>query len=261
MGRSLISIPLFLIKTLIDNDARMAKHYKAVFIDWDDTIGDFRHAAQQALRAVFTEYELTAYYDTFEQFYDLYHQHNIELWGLYGVDKVTKEYLSFDRFFYPIMMAPRPPKAEEAIAKALPLSREFAQRTTDYFALLPDAAEVVRALAARYPLTVLSNGFVEVQYQKVNKSGLADCFRHVVLSEEVGVQKPNPLIFQRAMELNGVQPDEVVMIGDSWTSDIQGAIAAGIDQLWVHGDDDKTDLSLPATYKVAHLKDVLPILL
>ena len=76
----------------------------------------------------------------------------------------------------------------------------------------------------------------------------------------MGAQKPNPKIYEEALRLNGCQPEEVLMIGDSWTSDIQGAINAGIDQLWVQSGIVK-DPNLPATYKVARLRDVLPLLL
>jgi len=121
-----------------------------------------------------------------------------------------------------------------------------------YFSILPGAAEVVRALAENYPLTIISNGFKEVQYYKFAHSGLADCFAHTIISEEVGINKPQPEIFRIALEMNGVTPDEAVMIGDSYSSDIAGAKAAGIDQIWLHeGHADET-----ATYIVPSLSDV-----
>ena len=236
------------------------KQYKAIFIDWDDTIGDFINAAHCSLQDMFTNHHLDAHFLDFQTFYNIYHTHNISLWERYGRDEVTKEYLSFDRFFYPLMMAPVPYSLADAIALAPVLGAEHLEHTTTYFRLLPDAEEVVRKLAERYPLTIVSNGFIEVQYRKVEKSGLRDCFRHIVLSEEVGAQKPNPKIYEEALRLNGCQPEEVLMIGDSWTSDIQGAINAGIDQLWVQSGIVK-DPNLPATYKVARLRDVLPLLL
>ena len=113
------------------------------------------------------------------------------------------------------------------------MSDDFLSLTTAHFSLLPGAEDLVRYLAEKYPLTIVTNGFVEVQYEKFDKSGLKDCFSHIVLSEEVGCQKPNPRIFEEALRLNGMQADEVVMVGDSWYSDIQGAINAGIDQIWV----------------------------
>ena len=236
------------------------KQYKAIFIDWDDTIGDFINAAHCSLQDMFTNHQLDAHFLDFQTFYNIFHTPILSRWERYGRDEVTKEYLSFDRFFYPLMMAPVPYSLADAIALAPVLGAEHLEHTTKYFRLLPDAEEVVRALAERYPLTIVSNGFIEVQYRKVELSGLRDCFQHIVLSEEVGAQKPNPKIYEEALRLNGCQPEEVLMIGDSWTSDIQGAINAGIDQLWVQSGIVK-DPNLPATYKVARLRDVLPLLL
>ena len=129
--------------------------------------------------------------------------------------------------------------------------------TTARFSLLPGAEELVRYLAAKYPLTVVTNGFVEVQYEKFDKSGLRDCFAYIVLSEEVGCQKPNPRIFEEALRMNGLQAEDVVMIGDSWNSDIQGAINAGIDQIWVTNADKANG---DATYIVNSLEEVKDIL-
>ena len=114
---------------------------------------------------------------------------------------------------------------------------------------------MVQALAKKYPLTIISNGFKEVQYYKFAHSGLADCFAHTLISEEMGINKPQPEIFRIALRLNGVNADEAVMIGDSYSSDIAGAKAAGIDQIWLHeGAADET-----ATYIVPRLADVLQI--
>ena len=79
------------------------KKYKAIFIDWDDTIGDFHGAADLALQEMYQKYQLERYFASPEEFVSIYKPHNLELWALYGEDKVTKEYLSFDRFFYPLM--------------------------------------------------------------------------------------------------------------------------------------------------------------
>jgi len=232
------------------------KRYKAIFLDWDDTIGDFADAALRSLQQMFVQHNLEACFDSFDRFYAVYEQHNLELWGRYGVDEVTKDYLEFDRMFYPLTMADRPFAPQQCIALAQRMADEHLQMTTEFFSLLPDAEETVRYLADRYALTVVSNGFVSVQYRKIDRSGLRDCFRDIVLSEEVGCQKPNPRIYEIALERGGWRPEEVLMIGDSWRSDIQGAIDAGIDQLWIH--EGETDL--PSTYKVAHLRDVMTML-
>ena len=243
------------------------KQYKAVFIDWDDTIGDFVGAAKLALQDMYEKYNLSEYFASFEEFFLLYKPHNIELWDKYGKDLVTKEYLSFDRFFFPLMHGSRigerlkaKGERQRVAALAEQLSEDFLNMTTARFSLLEGAEELVRYLAKKYPLTVVTNGFVEVQYEKFDKSGLRDCFAHIVLSEEVGCQKPNPRIFEEALRMNGLQAEDVVMIGDSWNSDIQGAINAGIDQIWIRKSQDPLPEGQSATYLVQSLSEVMEIL-
>ena len=148
------------------------KQYKAVFIDWDDTIGDFIGAAKLALQDMYEKYNLSAYFASLEEFVSLYKPHNLELWDKYGKDLVTKEYLSFDRFFFPLMHSSKlasSPFASSPYRLSLlaeQLSEDFLNMTTARFSLLPGAEELVRYLAAKYPLTVVTNGFVEVQYEK-----------------------------------------------------------------------------------------------
>ena len=243
------------------------KQYKAVFIDWDDTIGDFLGAAKLALQDMYEKYNLSEYFASFEEFFLLYKPHNIELWDKYGKDLVTKEYLSFDRFFFPLMHGSRvgerlkvKGERQRVAALAEQLSEDFLNMTTARFSLLEGAEELVRYLAAKYPLTVVTNGFVEVQYEKFDKSGLRDCFAHIVLSEEVGCQKPNPRIFEEALRMNSLQAEDVVMIGDSWNSDIQGAINAGIDQIWIRKSKDPIPVEQSATYYVNTLDEIMDIL-
>ena len=243
------------------------KKYKAVFLDWDDTIGDFHGAADLALEEMYEKYQLDRYFASLVEFVGLYKPHNLELWAKYGEDKVTKEYLSLDRFFFPLMHGSRvgerlkvKGERQDVAALAEQLSEDFLNMTTARFSLLPGAEELVRYLAKKYPLTVVTNGFVEVQYEKFDKSGLRDCFAHIVLSEEVGCQKPNPRIFEEALRMNGISAEDVVMIGDSWNSDIQGAINAGIDQIWIRKSQDPLPEGQSATYLVQSLSEVMEIL-
>lgn len=235
------------------------KPYKAIFLDWDDTIGDFHGAARRSLACIYDKHQLQRGFESYEQFYSLYEPHNKWLWEQYGEARVTKDYLEFDRMFFPLTRAPQPFLVDEAISMAMQMRDEHLRLTTDFFSLMPDAEEVVRYLAGKYPLVIVSNGFASVQYEKIRRSGLGDCFRFVVLSEEVGHQKPQPEIFQEALRLGGWKADEVLMIGDAWTSDIQGAINAGIDQLWIQPDE--TDSALyPSTYRVPRFRDVMQML-
>jgi len=240
----------------------MAKAYKAIFLDWDDTIGDWNTAEHKALEHIYRTYHLDALYDTFEAYLNAYKPYNLELWGKYGRGEVTKEYLQFERF-YRLLLKEFRPDTPDSIQRlfadketlAHELGKAFLNLTNRYFCLLPEADRVVRYLAAKYPLTIVSNGFKEVQYYKFEHSGLKDCFTHTLISEEVGINKPQPGIFRIALERNGITADEAVMIGDSYTSDIAGAKAAGIDQIWLHdGPAEET-----ATYIVPKITDVMKI--
>jgi len=230
------------------------KRYKAIFLDWDDTIGDWKDAELQALRDIYRAYHLDALYPTAEDYIAAYKPYNLELWGMYGRGEVTKERLHFERFYRPLEgLSVTGDRLREL---AHEMGDEFLRLTNTYFSVLPGAAETVRQLAKQYPLTIVSNGFREVQYYKLEHSGLRDCFAHFLVSDEVGINKPQPEIFQIALEKNGVQAHEAVMIGDSYSSDIQGAKNAGIDQIWIHeGETEET-----ATYIVPRIVDVFNIL-
>ena len=230
------------------------KPYKAIFLDWDDTIGDWTGAELKSLRDIYQTYHLEELYATPEDYIAAYKPYNLELWGLYGQGKIAKDDLHFRRFYKPIEGL-RVENQESRVKMALEMGAEFLRLTNQYFSVLPGADEVVRELAKHYPLTIISNGFKEVQYYKFAHSGLADCFAHTLISEEIGINKPQPGIFQIALELNNIKAEEAVMIGDSYSSDIQGAKNAGIDQIWLHqGDAPET-----ATYIVPRLADVLSI--
>lgn len=245
------------------------KRYKAIFLDWDDTIGDFHNAEQCALRDIYNKYQLHTLYSSFEDYYAVYHPHNIELWDKYGRSEVTKDELQLDRFLFPLVSAPVNQDHDAAISLpgtqrhdslidvAAAIGKDFLTLTSKYFRLLPHAGEVVRTLANEYPLVIVSNGFIEVQYEKIHLSGLTDCFRYVVLSEEVGAQKPNPVIYEHALRLGEWDKQEVLMIGDSYNSDILGARNAGIDQLWITAD---IDDPRPSTFRVSDIREVLTLL-
>lgn len=236
------------------------KHYKAIFLDWDDTIGDWTTAEHKALQDIYEHYHLSRLYPAFEDYLNAYKPYNLELWGMYGRGEVTKEKLHFERFYRPIEGFPLTGNGLREMA--CEIGAEFLRLTNKYFCLMPDADRVVKYLAGKYPLTIISNGFKEVQYYKFEHSGLAKYLTHTLISEEVGINKPQPGIFEIALQRNGITADQAIMIGDSYTSDIAGAKAAGIDQIWItnEGVKDITNEELTATYVVPTLTGIMKIL-
>ena len=143
------------------NFAREMKQYKVIFIDWDDTIGDFQGSAQAAQREIFEKYNLAEFFSTYETYYDIYHEHNVTLWERYGRGEVSKEFLHRDRFLWPLchVMGIPTPSQGPLVALADKMGEDFLQFTNKYFRLLPGTAELVQYLAGKYPLVVVSNSF------------------------------------------------------------------------------------------------------
>jgi putative hydrolase of the HAD superfamily len=99
--------------------------------------------------------------------------------------------------------------------------------------VLPGAAEAVRQLSARQRLGLLTNGPSDIQRLKLQGTGLADQFESVAVSGEMGVGKPEPAAFAEILGRLETAPQDAVMVGDSWTRDIEGAVGAGLRSVWI----------------------------
>lgn len=102
----------------------------------------------------------------------------------------------------------------------------------------PHAVEMLSSLGDRYPLAVVTNGSPAVQRFKLEKAGLSHHIQAFVASGDVGVGKPNPLPYATALEAIGVAPVNAVMIGNSWSLDVQGAERLGIRSIWFNVDEE-----------------------
>ena len=100
--------------------------------------------------------------------------------------------------------------------------------------VIEGAHETLSYLKSKYALHILTNGFSEVQFVKVENSGLAPFFETIITSEMAGFQKPKPEIFYYILEKTGAEKEETLMIGDDLEADILGAKNVGIDQIFVN---------------------------
>ncbi len=106
---------------------------------------------------------------------------------------------------------------------------------------------------------ILSNGFSEIQYKKINNSGLARYFDKIILSEEAGINKPHPDMFTYALKNTNSRRNQTIMIGDSWDADIVGAYRSRIAQIWFNPADARSD-GFDPTFTVRSLKEIKEIL-
>lgn len=229
--------------------------YKVVLIDLDDTLWDFHTNARLSLQDMFEDRNLGQYFTDFDEFFTIYAKKNIELWEAYGKGEITQDYLKAERFHYPLS---RMGVDDEKLAEEI--GHQYLDILPTKTTLMPHAQELLEYLQQKgYPITVVSNGFVEVQHRKINSSGIGRFFNHIVLSEAAKALKPDKKIFEYALGLNHAESHEAIMIGDSYEADIKGAINAGIDQIYYplpgHDKPEHT-----ATYKIRSLKEVMGIL-
>ena len=97
---------------------------------------------------------------------------------------------------------------------------------------VPDAAVVLTACARDHSVGVISNAFPDVQYHKLTTIGVRHLLHCIVLSEEVGIRKPDPAIFELACADLNVEPERALYVGDSFANDVVGAHAAGLASCW-----------------------------
>lgn len=228
--------------------------YKHLFIDLDDTLWDTFNNNKESLKEVYDIYEFDRSYASFEVFFDRWFPYNNHLWDLYRQDKISKQQLVTKRFEH--MVEPMGISDPDFIQQ---LNKEFLQRSSSKSGLLPFALDILHYLQDKYTLHILSNGFREVQYKKMDNSGLTSFFDKIILSEDAGANKPSKDIFDYALSITSANREEVLMIGDSWEADIVGAHQSDIHQVWYNPHRLCPSDFIP-TYEITNLQELQNIL-
>ena len=232
------------------------KPYDVLFIDLDDTLYDFTSNSTDAYREVYAFMEYGRWFRSFEHYYEIYWARNKELWVLYADSKITKEQLNAERYTHPLRVM----GVSDADAVGARFWEESMKRLPLGARLMPHAREVLEYLKPRYRIYILSNGFAELQSRKMQSAGISHYFDGVVLSEDIGVNKPHRAIFDHALRVAGVTADRALMIGDNYEVDIKGACGAGIDQVFynVAGLDISGEVLIP-THTIGSLLELKEI--
>ena len=202
--------------------------YRHLFFDLDHTIWDFDKNAEEALNELYGVYGLRELgLDSADLFIQTYTRNNHRLWAEYHTGKITKDQLREARFrqtFLELGMEPEviPVGFEDAYVKLCPTKTN----------LFPDAHETLQYLSSKYTLHLISNGFQESTVIKISGTDIGKYFQNVIISEVVGVNKPDKAIFEHAINLAGATIPASLMIGDSLEADIYGAINIGMDAIF-----------------------------
>jgi putative hydrolase of the HAD superfamily len=198
---------------------------KAILFDLDDTLFDHHRSAHAALAAVHAAFASDRAFDELERHHMrfLEEMHVEVLAGRVGLDEARRE--RFRRVFS-ALGAPLDERTVAAVAAAYRDGYLQARRATE------GAADLLAALRPHAGIAIVTNNLFDEQRDKLEYCGLAAFVDALVASEDVGVSKPDPKIFEIALERLRADKADAVMVGDSWQADIAGAHAAGIRAVW-----------------------------
>ena len=229
--------------------------YKHIFFDLDHTLWDFDTNAKASLTDIYGEFSLAEKVTSdFDAFYQKYLHHNKILWERYQNGYITAEELKWRRMWRTMMEFK---VGDEVLAKNI--SARFLEILPVKDGMFPHAYEILEYLKNKdYQIHLITNGFEKTQWSKIRNSKIDHFFTHVITSEASNSMKPEKEIFDFAMNQSGALLHESIMIGDNLDADIQGAMNAGMDNVFVNHIDATTNKK--PTYTVTHLKELESIL-
>ena len=227
----------------------MKKHYPWLWFDADGTLFDYNRAEGAAFRKAF---DLLRF--GFEEHYlEVYQRINRELWRALERDEITPAVLRVRRF--------------ELLLQALQLSGSADDLNTVYVEqlgqctdLIDGAYQVLQSLHRSSHIAIVTNGLEAVQRSRLMGSTIYPFVTELIISEEVGAAKPHRAYFDAAFARTGHPPKtDVLIVGDSLSSDIQGGADYGIHTCWYNPAGLPRPAALPITYEIKHLSELLEI--
>ena len=230
------------------------QRYKNLFIDLDDTIYDFSAASREAFMETYELLHYDRFFDSFDHYDSIYEPYNLELWHIYGEGKITKEELNKRRYSYPLEVVGI---KDQELADTF--CSEALGRIPTKNRLIDGAIELLEYLRPKYNMYILSNGFKELQSHKMRTAGIDKYFDALILSEDIGVNKPNRELYEYALEKTGSKLEESIMIGDMFETDITGAANIGMKQIYFNAKKKESHTFAP-TYMVTELLQIKDIL-
>ncbi|MDY8134441.1 YjjG family noncanonical pyrimidine nucleotidase [Aquimarina sp. 2201CG5-10] len=223
---------------------------KHIFFDLDHTLWDFDKNSALAFELMFEKFDIPLEID---EFLEVYQPINMKYWKLYREEQVSKIQLRRGRLFDAF-----------AIFDLKYSTNTIDQLSEDYISFLPlnnnlieGAVDLLDYLQPNYQLHIITNGFREVQNNKLSKSGIGHYFKTITNSEDVGVKKPNPIIFEHAIEISGAEINNSIMIGDNYEADIMGAESLGIKTICFNYHNDEIPVENIQVLKLKQIKNYL----
>lgn len=210
------------------NKSLRKDQYRCIFFDLDHTLWDYETNSKETLQELFSAYSLADKGVTdFESFHREFRRVNAELWVLYDTGKIGSEVIRAERFkqILEVFKAFNEKLCSE-------ISHEYLHTCPKKSTLMPNAISTLEYLSGKYKLSIITNGFEEIQNTKLVAGNLHPYFDHIVTSQHAGVKKPSKEIFEYTLAKNSIVCNQAVMVGDNLLTDIGGARQASIDSVF-----------------------------
>lgn len=203
------------------------REYKCIFFDLDHTLWDYECNARETLSELHSSFALEERGIAFDEFHQKFREVNVALWDSYDRGLISNDVIRTQRFRKILEhFGVHDDRLNEK------LSHEYLYGCPKKANLVPHAKETLEYLSAHYSLTVVTNGFDEIQATKLLSGNITHYFDHVITSQKAGHRKPAREIFEYALAVNNLRSGEVIMIGDNLVTDIGGARNASIDAVF-----------------------------
>jgi len=225
--------------------------YEIIIFDADETLFDFKKSERDAIKNTMIEFDME--YDE-NHHLKIYQGINTTIWKEFEKGLISQKELKTERF----KRLSNELNAEFDINE---FSKSYMKHLGNASFLFDDSIELIESLHKDYRLTIITNGLTDVQDNRIRKSIIAKYFEDIVVSEEIKVSKPDPKIFEHALNnIKHTDKSKVLIVGDSLTSDIQGGINFGIDTCWYNPNKIVNNTNIKPTYEISNLMELKDIL-
>ncbi len=226
--------------------------YSLIFFDADDTLYDFNKSQKIAFKDALTYFNINYHHDIL---YFEYQKLNKELWSQLEKGSLNANDLKILRFqkLFEAHKINQDPKI---------FGNYYIKRISQSTHTIPYAEQLCQLIHANHlEIGIITNGFADTQYPRLQKSELNKYFKSITISEEVGYRKPQKEIFALAMTKHANIPvEKILMVGDNIEADIKGAKQLGIDTCWFHRAGLKSKHDINPTYLITELQQLVKIL-
>ena len=231
------------------------KKYEYLLFDADNTLFDFEKAEYLSFKETCSASKM----NFTEEIYVKYSEINDSLWKRIEKNEITLDFLKLERFRL-LLFYLGFDNSEDTFNKAAKMRDVYVENLANQACLVEGAEKICKALSVKYKMYLVTNGISEIQRSRFNKSAIKEFFLDIFVSEDIGHAKPSHAYFDYVLEKIGDHDkSKYLVIGDSLTSDCDGAISYGLD-ICRFNPDNLPDNGRKLTYNIKKLSELAEIL-